>query len=321
MAQQLAGFPKELNQHLSDTLDRDYTAILVITTLIVFPLMWYFQSLPPREMTAEELEELISVIYRVEPQPEIVQVVQERPEEQARARQVTEEEVVEQTVEERQARREQRNQERQQRFQQMREAAMSRGIFAQAGAIQAAGGGRSRGGGRTLGGGGYSGGLGDLSGMASGTEVDAVERIRGGGAVTAGAGDIDFSEMSMEEVELFLEQSTVEVEDVPQTRGSGASSASRDPSVILQMVQDESRSLRDCYNTQKRQDPNLQGRVVVRYTIMGDGSVSRIQIRNAQWSNRSLGSRVESCVQRRVQRWRFDAANGDVTTEFSLVFN
>lgn len=320
-APRAGGFPREFNQHLTDVVSKEYLAIQLILVFIFFPLMFYLQSLPPREMTQEELERLIQVIYRVEPQPQVVERVVEA--EESSARQVEEDEIVEVSAEERQERREQRNRERQERLERMRQAAMSRGIFAQAGALSAGGGrGGRRGSGRTLGGGGLSGvSASGLSGIARGTEVAAVERLRGGGAVTEGAGDIDVSELSMEEVELLLSQSTVEVESVPETRGRGATSASRDAEVILAMVQSESQTLRNCYNTQKRKDPNLQGRVVVRYTITSDGSVQRVQMRNTQWTNNQLGRQVESCLRRRVSSWRFNPASGDVTTEFSLVFS
>jgi TonB family protein len=227
-------------------------------------------------------------------------------------------EEVKQTAEEKAERRKQQREARAAKRAAAMQAARSRGIFAQAGAVSS--GRRRGGGGKTLGGGGLGGvSASGLSGIARGTEIAKVEKLRGGGAITEGAGDIDISELSLEDIELILEGSSVEVEEVPEVRGAAASSAARSADAIQGVIRGETRVLKNCYNTQKKKDPNLRGRITVRFTIKADGSVSRVQVRNAEWTNRSLGRRVEQCVRQRVSRWRFDPAEGDVTTEFPLL--
>lgn len=319
MAQQYKSFPKELNLHLSDQIDWTFATTFLITFVVFFSSMGYFQSLPPQELSEDELKKYLQVIYRVEPEKQVVVKKTEKKQE-AKAKKV--EKVEEKTVEEKKQRRERQKAARESRRSKAMQAARSTGIFAAAGVMKSGGGGGRGRAGKTLGGGLGGANLSKLSGIATGTDIAKVEKMRGGGAITEGGGDIDVSKLSMKEIELMLESSTVEVEDVPEVKGAAAAAPSRSGDAIFGKVQAESGKLKNCYNRQKTKDPTLRGKVIVQYTILANGRVQRVRVRQAQWSNRSLGKRVETCLRQNIQRWTFDPVQkGDVTTEIPLLFN
>lgn len=74
-----------------------------------------------------------------------------------------------------------------------------------------------------------------------------------------------------------------------------------------------------CYESEKRLNPQLKGKVSVRIVIKEDGSVSGTTITSNSTSNK----KVENCIVRNVSKWKFDeidAGSGTVTSEFSYVF-
>ncbi|HEB85311.1 MAG TPA: hypothetical protein ENI92_09980, partial [Bacteroidetes bacterium] len=192
---QLAGFPKELNHHFTDSIDRLFMTTMLVTSLVFFPLLFYLQSLPPKDLTDEQLKKYLQVIYKVEPEKQIVKKVEKKT--AAKARKVEATEVVQQTVEQKKERRKTQRAAREARRAKAQAAARSTGIFAAAGALSSGrGGGGSGRAGKTLGGGGLGGvNVGNLSGLATGTDIGKVEKLRGGGAITEGAGDIDVTQL------------------------------------------------------------------------------------------------------------------------------
>ncbi|MDP8206681.1 MAG: AgmX/PglI C-terminal domain-containing protein [Candidatus Electryonea clarkiae] len=322
MAQQLAGFPKELNVHLSDRIDKIYLISFWSNFVFWFSLIGYLQSLPTREMSSEDLEKYMRAIYDVKPQKIVREkVVKEVAETGAKTVEI--EEVVEKTSAEKAADRSANRARRQAQMRSAREAARSAGIFAAAGAMRAGrGGARGKRVGKGLSGGFAGVDAGKLLGMATtSADVAAIERLRGGGAITEGGGGIDITQLSLKDLQVILQASSVEIDDVPEVKGAGGSAtASRSGSDILGVVQREQSKLKNCYNTQKKKDPNLKGKLTVMYTIKTDGSVQKIRMKNSQWTNPSLGKKVEMCVKKRLQRWKFGTAAGDVSTNFSLSF-
>ncbi len=320
MTAQLAGFPKELNKHFTDDIDVLFTGILLFLFISIFGSVYYFQSLPQVEMTEAQLQKYLEIIYQVKPEAIVVQK-KEEVRKQRTIKQV--EEVLQETQTEKKERQKAQRAARQERREQMQVAARSKGIFAVAGAMKAGGGsGGPRGrGGKTLSGGGLGGvSVGGLSGIATGTDIAKVEKLRGGGAVMEGGGDIDVTKLSLEDIDLILEGSTVDIEGVPEITGAAASEASRSQSAIRDVVLEESSRLTACYKTQKKKDINLRGKAIMEYTITADGTVQRVRVKSSEWSNPSLGRRVESCLQQRIARWKFSRATDEVTLELPLLF-
>jgi len=87
---------------------------------------------------------------------------------------------------------------------------------------------------------------------------------------------------------------------------SGSSGGSLSREEIQRPLRRNMASIRHCYEQQVARQPNLEGRVNVRFTIAPDGSVSSAEIASS-----TLGDvGVEACVRRAVTRIRFPQPQG-----------
>jgi len=90
-----------------------------------------------------------------------------------------------------------------------------------------------------------------------------------------------------------------------------------DPSLVVNEVRARSGAVQACYHRSLRHNPNLNGKLKVRWTITADGSVSAVQIPEDNMGDAS----VASCIRGLVSRWRFPApSKGSVDVVFPFVF-
>ncbi|MGB1016510.1 MAG: AgmX/PglI C-terminal domain-containing protein, partial [Nannocystaceae bacterium] len=59
--------------------------------------------------------------------------------------------------------------------------------------------------------------------------------------------------------------------------------------------------VKHCYDLGLKQDPQLAGRIVVKFKITGDGSVGEAEIASSDLANET----VSDCIVSRVERWKF----------------
>jgi len=72
-----------------------------------------------------------------------------------------------------------------------------------------------------------------------------------------------------------------------------------------------------CYDTQLRQNPNLSGKVVVNFTVIGEGRISSVKIMTPQFR----GSYLEGCVDKTMKSWRFPKFRGDpIEVDYPFIF-
>ena len=90
-----------------------------------------------------------------------------------------------------------------------------------------------------------------------------------------------------------------------------------DPALVSKEVRARIGAVKACYERALKRNPNLSGKVKVRWTITAAGTVSGVDI-----ADDSMGdSEVSSCIKQLVARWRFPApAGGSVEVEFPFVF-
>ena len=89
-----------------------------------------------------------------------------------------------------------------------------------------------------------------------------------------------------------------------------------DREIIARVIREHRREIRSCYESELQQNPDLSGRVIVRFTISPDGSVASASIEESDIGS----SAVEDCVTRRVQRWRFPEPRGGGVVRVSYPF-
>ena len=153
-----------------------------------------------------------------------------------------------------------------------------------------------------------SGGLGSRgSGLGGGGTAEGLGGLgtRGRGSGTGyGSGDGNFGDGS----------------------GEGVTTVGGDP-IILGALSKEAidgvirrhvNQLRYCYQRELTKDPNIAGKVVVKFTIAADGSVSAASIKSTTMNNES----VESCVSGRFMRMVFPEPRGGgiVIVSYPLIF-
>jgi len=90
------------------------------------------------------------------------------------------------------------------------------------------------------------------------------------------------------------------------------------PSAIRSVVASHRDEVRRCYERALRARPGLQGRVTVRFAIAPSG-----RVRSVHAEASALGRDLESCLEKRISRWRFPAASpsrGEVRISYPFVF-
>jgi hypothetical protein len=100
--------------------------------------------------------------------------------------------------------------------------------------------------------------------------------------------------------------------------GSPAIMGSLDKSVIQQVVKRHSNMIRYCYQRELAQDPDLSGKIVVKFVIAADGTVSSSSVKSSTMGN----AIVEACVAKRFQSLLFPEplGGGIVIVSYPFVF-
>ncbi len=88
-----------------------------------------------------------------------------------------------------------------------------------------------------------------------------------------------------------------------------------DVSSVKKYVSRKKGQIKACYEEQLKAEPELAGKVEVTWTVMPDGSVSGVSVT----SNTTGNSELETCIIRRIKRWRFPEAPDEF--EISYPFN
>ena len=106
---------------------------------------------------------------------------------------------------------------------------------------------------------------------------------------------------------------------VQNLSGEILSLGSLDAALIDAEVKRHASAIRYCYQRELTRDPELGGKVVVKFTIAGDGSVSKAGIKKSSLGN----SAVESCITNRFHSMRFPEprGNGIVIVSYPFMFS
>lgn len=93
----------------------------------------------------------------------------------------------------------------------------------------------------------------------------------------------------------------------------GVKSESRDSDKVSEIINRHNSSIQYCYQRELRQNPDLRGKLVVRFTITPEGKVKDVKIITSTLNNQ----RIERCVVTRIKRWddfgKIDPSRGDAT--------
>lgn len=89
------------------------------------------------------------------------------------------------------------------------------------------------------------------------------------------------------------------------------------PEQIMRVVRRNQAAVRYCYENELQRQPNLAGRIEIRWRIARNGSVTTSRVGSSTMRN----ARVEGCIVRQVRRWRFpEPDGGEVDVNFPFIF-
>lgn len=154
------------------------------------------------------------------------------------------------------------------------------------------------------------------SGGGSGKAVRG-GRSGGGGSIDDLIGDLGPASST----EIKRKGSLMVVEEASLEEGPGGAKASgRDRDQIMAVVNAHNSAIQACYQRALKRNPDLKGKIVVRFTISPLGKVSHVEVVSSTLNN----SRVERCITSRIRRWDdfgvIDASKGDATVRQVYTF-
>ncbi|MDZ7372894.1 MAG: TonB family protein [candidate division KSB1 bacterium] len=150
-----------------------------------------------------------------------------------------------------------------------------------------------------------SGGAGSGSGGGHG--------IRGGRASAVASIDDLVSGLSAAEAASLTRSGDLIVSSAsPVTEGKGGA-GSRDPDAVSAVVSSHNAAIQYCYQRALRRNPDLKGKVVVRFTITPEGTVKNVEVVSSTLNDPD----VIDCILSRIRRWddfgAIDPSLGDAT--------
>jgi len=142
------------------------------------------------------------------------------------------------------------------------------------------------------------------------------------GERASGGGTIDDLVAGLEEVKVtsLSRKGKLKVVSSRGLKAVGRKGAGRDAEAVLAVINSHMAAIQYCYQREWRKNPNLKGKIVVRFTIRPDGSVANAQIISSTLNNPA----VENCILRVIRRWRdfgaIDPSKGDAVFRQEYIF-
>lgn len=100
-----------------------------------------------------------------------------------------------------------------------------------------------------------------------------------------------------------------------KVKSSGSSS--RSVQDITQVIEEHSRAINACYETEKAKDPTLKGSITVGFQIQPDGRVVGPRIVSSTMKNTNL----ERCIINKVRLWQFSAVTDNKPQTLEVPYN
>jgi TonB family protein len=135
------------------------------------------------------------------------------------------------------------------------------------------------------------------------------ERAEGGTLSTSG--------LSSATAGTFKSEGKIEGSVLENIQGEAVNDVSRDMKTLQQVLQRYSPRLKKVYEDFLKRNPDLSGKMVVKFTIEADGSVSGVVLVSSDLNDREL----ERNLIRYIERIKFPSASGKLTIEWPLIFS
>ncbi|MFH0921637.1 MAG: AgmX/PglI C-terminal domain-containing protein [Fibrobacterota bacterium] len=337
-------FPQEFRSKPFSNLEPRFIGLFGLLFLVAGTTLFLLSFIKPSKVVDEKQmlklqERYASLVLNQElPKPEPVKPVAQQAaasgvaEAEAAEEAAVEERAGKESVVERTQRKEATSAVRASQREAMKKQISNVGLFAELTAAGGGGGGGGSGGRAVkdlIGGIGGGGSLSDLA-ISNASFVQRRESEFGGGGGGGGdgsgrarrgeraeAGSIGTSGLSSASAGTFKSEGSVDMSAVDKIEGEAANDASRDMRSLQGVLSKHQPRLKKVYEDFLKRNPALQGKLVVKFTIEADGSISNVIIVSSDLKDNEL----ENEIIKRVQRIKFAPASGKVTIEWPMVFS
>ncbi len=86
--------------------------------------------------------------------------------------------------------------------------------------------------------------------------------------------------------------------------------------VIKSVIDANKHQIRDCYEIGLQKQPNLEGRVEVRWVVGASGAATKAEVRETTMNDGA----VEGCITAKIRAWKFPAPSGGGIVEVNYPF-
>ncbi len=162
-----------------------------------------------------------------------------------------------------------------------------------------------------------------LSGLRTGTSgTTKATNVKGGRS--QGGGGIDDLVADLSDTEGGSFERSGDLVSVGESTlvggGDGNGIVGRNQDDVQGMILKHNNSVQYCYQRELKRNPNIKGKLVVRFSITPQGTVKDVEVISSTLNNR----KVERCVSNRIRRWSdfgaIDASYGDTTVRQAYAF-
>jgi outer membrane biosynthesis protein TonB len=319
-----AKFPTDLKMGFFKSLDREFIKVFLICIVVLYPLFLIgaFRKMP-KEPTMEEMEDLQARYAKLVLNKEMVKEEEEQ-EEPKQAEQVQEKKKKKdidrkkESVAQKRARKEASQAQRAKQREAMKKQIENIGVFAELTAI----------GGTASPAGAVKDLIGDMDAAASLSNLDLTSSsfvqkkaekiaLRERRGERSKGGTIETSGLSKARGTTLKSTGKVELRNVDKIEGEAKGDASRSMKALNSVLRKYQPRLRRVYEKYLKRNPDLSGKIIIKFTIEADGSVSNIVVIKSDFNNKSL----EKDLARRIKRIKFPSASGKITIEWPLIFS
>ncbi|MCY1016063.1 AgmX/PglI C-terminal domain-containing protein [Pyxidicoccus sp. MSG2] len=145
-------------------------------------------------------------------------------------------------------------------------------------------------------------------GGGTGPRGGGTGRVTGIGEVgTQGGGKVDLGTKKEAQVQGRVQDATPDVE-----------SSDVDRAALARYVRSRLKSIQSCYEKELKRNPNLKGKVVVRFVIKPSGRAGEVEIEENTLGSESVGS----CIRTTIRNWSFPfKPDSDTAVSYPFVFS
>ena len=325
-------FPAKYNSKFTQQIDLVFLIILGICSLLFIGTFFTLSLRPLPEVSEEEIlkiQERYAQLVLNQPKEEVKEAINkiETPVKTQKKEEVIEEKKEEEKIDrknesvvEKKQRKEDTRVEREKKREEIKKRVQASGIFA---AITAAGSGVST----------STSAVTDLLGTAAeeigdigeidiskgsfaAKNVSEDEILKRRGEKTSGVGIEKESVGKVKETQIASSGNVNIAAEPAEIKGESASSSSRSQAAINRVVKRQQSRLKKVYEAMLKRDPKLSGKLMIKFTILTDGSVTNVSIVSSTTNNSTFDNRILSYI----KRWKFPPISGGGPVEVTFPF-